>query len=72
MSHNDELSLALLNEFGHVVKTVLEDNWLSGLLGISATLLGLSLGLKTGLLFLLGLWLVLGEELKELTCYLQY
>lgn len=72
VSHNDELSLALLNEFGHVVKTVLEDNWLSGLLGISATLLGLSLGLKTGLLFLLGLGLVLGEELKELTCYLQY
>lgn len=72
VSHHNELSLALLDELGHVVKTELEDDRLGSLLGVSATLLGLSLGLETGLLLLLGLGLVLGEELKELAGYTIY
>ena len=43
VSHNDELSLTLLDEFGNVVKSVLEDDWLGSLLGLSTSLLGLSL-----------------------------
>lgn len=69
VSHNDELGLALLNELGNVVETELEDDWLSTLLGISTTLLGLSLRLKSGLLLLLGLWLIFSEQFKELACY---
>ncbi len=69
VSHDDELGLALLNQLGNVVKTELEDNWLSGLLGISTTLLGLSLGLESGLLLLVGLGLVFSEQFKELGSY---
>ena len=72
MSHDDELSLAGLDELGNVVETELENDGLSTLLSSSATLLGLSLGLKADLLVLLGLGLVLGEELKELGSYIQY
>jgi len=68
VSHNDELGLALLNELGNVVETELEDDWLSTLLGISTTLLGLSLRLESGLLLLLGLWLIFSEQFKELAC----
>lgn len=66
VSHNNKLGLALLDEVGNVVKTELEDNWLSGLLGVSTTLLGLSLRLKAGLLLLMGLGLVFSEQFKEL------
>jgi len=69
VSHNNKLGLALLDEVGNVVKTELEDNWLSGLLGVSTTLLGLSLRLKAGLLFLMGLGLVFSEQFKELGSY---
>lgn len=69
VSHNNELGLALLNEFGNVVETELEDDGLGALLGVSATLLGLSLSLEAGLLLLVGLGLVLSEQFKELGCY---
>ena len=59
VSHHDELCLTLFNELGNVVQTELENNWLGGLLSISTTGLGFSFLLKSGLLFLLGLWLVL-------------
>ena len=72
VSHHNELGLTLLNELSHVVETELDDDGLGGLLGISATLLGLILGLEAGLLLLLGLGLVLGEELKELAGYTIY
>jgi hypothetical protein len=72
VGHHNELGLTLLDELSHVVETELEDNGLGSLLGVSATLLGLSLGLETSLLFLLGLGLVLGEKLKELAGYTIY
>jgi hypothetical protein len=52
-----------------VVQTVLGEEWLLGVLGGGlVTLRGLGLGLleETSLLLLLGLWLVLVEELEEL------
>ena len=52
VSNNNELSLTLFNEFSDVVETELDNNWLGGLLGISTTLLGLSLTLKSDLLVL--------------------
>lgn len=52
VSNNNELSLTLFNEFSYVVQTELDNNWLSGLLGLSTTLLGLSLTLKSNLLVL--------------------
>lgn len=67
--HHNELGLTLLNELSNVVETELENDGLGTLIGISATLLGLSLTLESGLLLLLGLGLVLSEQFKELTCY---
>lgn len=52
VSNNNELGLALLNELGNVVETELDNNWLGSLLGVSATLLGLSLSLESDLLLL--------------------
>ena len=52
VSHDDKFSLTLLNELSHVVETELENDGLGGLLGISATLLGLSLSLESDLLLL--------------------
>ena len=52
VSNNNELSLTLFNEFSNVVETELDNNWLGGFLGISTTLLGLSLTLKSDLLVL--------------------
>jgi len=52
VSNNNELSLTLFNEFSDMVETELDNNWLGGLLGISTTLLGLSLTLKSDLLVL--------------------
>lgn len=52
VSNNNELSLTLFNEFSDVVETELDNNWLGGLFGISTTLLGLSLTLKSDLLVL--------------------
>ena len=52
VSHNNKLGLTLLNELGNVVETELDDNGLGGLLGISTTLLGLSLLLKSLVLLL--------------------
>lgn len=69
VSHNNELSLTLLNELGHVVETELDNNWLSSLLGISITDLSLSLLLESGLLLLVGLGNVFTEQFKELRCY---
>ena len=69
MSHNDKLCLALLNESGDVVQTELDHEGLWGLLGILTSGLGLSLLLESGLLFLLGLWLVFCEQFKELGSY---
>lgn len=59
VSDNDELGLTFFDESGNVVETELEDVWLGTLLNISTTLLVFSFLLKSGLLFLLGLWLVL-------------
>lgn len=71
VGHDDKLGLALLNELGDVVETVLEDNGLGALLlRITTSLLDLSLLLKAVLLLLLGLRLVLGQKLKKLACYL--
>jgi len=69
VSNHNELSLAVLDEAGNVVKTVLEDNGLGGLLGLTTVLLDLSLLLESHLLLLLGLRLVFSEQFKELTCY---
>ena len=69
VSHNNELSLTLLNELGHVVETELDNNWLSSLLGISITDLSLSLLLESGLLLLVGLGNVFTEQFKELRSY---
>ena len=52
VSHNNELGLALLNELGNVVETELDNNWLGSLLGLSTTLLGLSLSLESDFLLL--------------------
>lgn len=52
VSNNNELGLALLNELSNVVETELDNNWLGSLLGLSATLLGLSLLLESVLLLL--------------------
>ena len=52
VSNNNELSLTLFNEFSNVVETELDNNWLGSLLGLSATLLGLSLSLESDLLLL--------------------
>ena len=52
VSNNNELSFALFNELSNVVETELDNNWLGSLLGISTTLLGLSLTLESDLLFL--------------------
>ena len=56
-----ELGLALLDKSSNVVKTKLDVDWLGGLASTTV----LSGFLKTELLLLLGLWLVLSEELKK-------
>ena len=61
VSNHYELGLALLDKSSNVVKTKLDVDWLGGL---SSTTV-LSGFLKTELLLLLGLWLVLSEELKK-------
>ena len=62
VSNDDKFCLTLLNKSGHVVETELDVDWLGGL--ASTSLLGG--GLEAELLLLLGLWLVLGEELEKL------
>ena len=69
VSDHNELSLAILNQAGNVVKTELEYNGLGGLLGLTTVLIGLSLLLESDLLLLVGLGLVFSEQFKELTCY---
>ncbi len=69
VSNNNELGLALLNELGNMVETELDNNWLGSLLGLSATLLGLSLSLESDLLLLVRLGLVFSEQFKELGSY---
>ena len=61
VSNHYELGLALLDKSSNVVKTKLDVDWLSGLASTTV----LSGFLKTELLLLLGLWLVLSEELKK-------
>lgn len=61
VSNHNELGLALLNKSSNVVKTKLDVDWLGGLASTTV----LSGFLKTELLLLLGLWLVLSEELKK-------
>lgn len=58
VGNNDELGLTFFNEGSHVVKTELENVWLGALLNITTSLLVFSFLLESGLLFLLGLWLV--------------
>lgn len=63
VGHDDKSGLTLLNKSGNVVKTELEVHWLWTLV----SLLGIS-SLEESLLLLgLGLWLVLGQKLEELT-----
>lgn len=65
---DDELGLVLLNEGGHVVEAELKVNRLVTLLG--SALVGstaLSLVLESECLLLVLLWLVLGEQFKELS-----
>lgn len=66
VSHNNELGFTFFDEGGNVVQTELDHNGLGSLLGVSTTDLGLSFLLESGLLFLLGLGLVLSEQFKEL------
>ena len=67
VSDDNELGLTFLDEGGNVVETELEVDWLlSDESVLLSALSGLSLGLKSGLLVLGGLWGVLGEELEEL------
>ena len=61
VSNHYELGLALLNKSSNVVETKLDVDWLGGLASTTV----LSGFLKTELLLLLGLWLVLSEELKK-------
>lgn len=58
VGNNDELGLTFFNEGSNVVKTELEHVWLGTLLNITTSLLVFSFLLESGLLFLLGLWLV--------------
>jgi len=69
VSDDNELSTALLNEVGNVVKTELEDDGLGTLLGLTTVLFGLSLSVQPSLILLVRLWLVLSEQFKELACY---
>ena len=66
VSHNNELSLTIFNELSNVVETVLKNNWLGGLLGISTTLLALGSGLESDLLLSLSFGLVFSKQFKEL------
>lgn len=66
VSDGNELGLTFLDEGGNVVKTELEDVGLGSLLGITASLLGFSLLLESGLLLLLGLGLVFCKQFKKL------
>jgi hypothetical protein len=66
VSHNNELSLTIFNELGNVVETILEDNRLGGLLGISTTLLALGSRLESDLLLSLSFGLVFSKQFKEL------
>ena len=67
-SDGDELGLAFFNEGGNMVESELKMNWLwSDVLGLVASLSSLSLRLESVLLDGLGLWLVLVEELEELS-----
>jgi len=61
VSDHNKLGLVLLNKSSNVVKTELDVNGLGGL----ASTTGLCGLLKAKLLLLLGLWLVLSEELKK-------
>ncbi len=65
VGNDDQLSGTLFNKCGHVVETELDVDWLGSL----ALSLLLSVSLEAELLLLLGLWLVLGEELEELGGY---
>lgn len=67
---DDELGLLGLDEGDDVVETVLGEDGLLRVLGrslVTVLLALLSLGEKTGLLLLLRLWLVLVQELEELS-----
>lgn len=68
VGNNNELGLALLNKSSHVVKSELDVDGLGSFAGTTL----LSCGLKAELLLLLGLGLVLGEELEELGGYNMY
>ena len=60
VSDHNELGFVFLNKSSNVVKTKLDVNWFGGFTGTTS----LSSFLKAELLFLLGLWLVLSEELE--------
>lgn len=70
VGNDNELSLLGLDESDNVVKTVLGEDGLLGVLGgglVTLLLTGLGLGQETSLLLLGGLGLVLVEELEELS-----
>ena len=60
VSDHNELGFVFLNKSSNVVKTKLDVNWFGGFAGTTS----LSSFLKAELLLLLGLWLVLSEELE--------
>ena len=68
VGNDNELGLTFLTEGGDVVETELKVHWLWSNFGVLSTLLGLSLGLESGLLVLSSLWGVLGKELQKLRC----
>lgn len=68
VSNDNEVGLLCLNEGNDMVKTVLDEVWLLGILILCRFICsdGGSSSSKTGFLLLLGLWSVLVEELEEL------
>lgn len=62
VGNHNQLGLAFFNQSGHVVETELDVDWLGSLTSTT----GFGGLLKTELLFLLGLGLVLSEQLEEL------
>jgi hypothetical protein len=61
VSNNDKLSSVGFNEFGNVVKTEFQDNWLRSLVLVALVNLILSFLLKSGLLFFVSFRTVLSK-----------
>jgi len=65
VSHDNKLGLSFFDEVSYMVQTELKMVWLWSNMARLILVLGFSLGLKSLLLLLSGLWRVLSEELKK-------